>query len=80
MSLAGIVYILLPGCDRSRLATWHFWGHNAGLPIMTASLALEAYGYKSADKAIGAGSILVLVSLLIFSANLYLNARAGRPA
>jgi cbb3-type cytochrome oxidase subunit 1 len=80
MAIAGIVYILVPGCDRSRLAALHFWGHNIGLPVMIVSLALETYGYKGAEKAIGAGSMLTLLSLLIFAINVYLNGRAERPA
>lgn len=79
MSIAGIVYILMPGCNRNRLATLHFWGHNLGLPVMMASLALDAYGNKSAEKVIAASSTLVLVSLLIFAVNLFLNGRLDRP-
>ena len=79
MSIAGIVYILMPGCNRNRLATLHFWGHNLGLPVMMASLALDAYGHKGADKVIAVSSTLVLASLLIFAVNLFLNGRLDRP-
>ncbi len=78
MSIAGIVYILIPGCNHNRLAMLHFWGHNVGLPVMTASLVLYTYGYKDAEKLIGVGSVLILISLLIFTINLYLNGRSER--
>jgi len=78
MSIAGIVYILIPGCNHNRLAMLHFWGHNVGLPVMTASLVLYTYGYKDAEKTIGVGSVLILISLLIFTINLYLNGRSER--
>jgi len=67
MAAAGIVYMLMPACNRSRLAKWHFWGQNLGLPVMMGSLALEHYGFgAAAEKAIGVSSTLVLVSLVLF--------------
>lgn len=79
MAVTGIVYLVIPGCARSRLATLHFWGHNLGLPVMMASLALQAYGQKNIEPMIAAGSILVLVSLLLFAINLFQNGRPDRP-
>ena len=79
MAVIGIVYLVMPGCARSRLATLHFWGHNLGLPIMMASLALEAYGQKNIEPIIGTGSTLVLVSLSLFAINLFRNGRLDRP-
>ena len=78
MALAGIVYLVMPGCARSRLATLHFWGHNLGLPVMMAGLALKAYGRQDAEPAIAASSILVLISLLLFAVNLLWNGRPHR--
>jgi cbb3-type cytochrome oxidase subunit 1 len=79
MAITGIVYILLPGCARNRLAKAHFWGHNIGLPVMMVSLTLYALGITAAEKAIAAGSILVVASLLLFSINLIRNARVDAP-
>lgn len=76
MSIAGIVYILVPGCNHNRLATLHFWGHNVGLPVMITSLALYTYGYEDAEKMIAVGSMLILISLLVFTLNLFLNGRS----
>ncbi len=77
MSITGVVYLLLPACSQSRLSVVHFWGHNIGLPVMMASLALYTYGHKDAEKVIGVGSMLVLASLVIFAINLYRN---GKPS
>ncbi|MBI5083247.1 MAG: cytochrome-c oxidase [Acidobacteria bacterium] len=79
MSITGFVYVLFPACCRSRLAALHCWGHNIGLPVMMASLTLYTLGHKSAEKAIGAGSTIVLLSLLVFTANLFLNGRTDPP-
>ena len=79
MAVIGIVYLVMPACAGSRLATLHFWGHNLGLPIMMASLALEAYGQKDIEPIIGTGSTLVLVSLSLFAINLFRNGRLHRP-
>ena len=75
MAIAGMVYILIPGCARNRLAKLHFWGHNIGLPVMMVSLTLYALGVTAAEKAVAAGSTLVVASLLLFSFNLIRNAR-----
>ena len=79
MAVTGIVYLVMPGCARNRLATLHFWGHNLGLPVMTASLALQAYGQRNIEPAIADSSALVLVSLLFFAINLFLNSKLDRP-
>ncbi len=76
MAVAGIVYMLMPGCSRSPLAKWHFWGHNLGLPVMMGSLALKDHGLSAAEKTLGASSTLVLVSLALFAINVVRN---GRP-
>ena len=78
MAIAGIVYLMMPECSRSPLARLHFWGHNIGLPVMMASLALFAYGFSSAEKLVAAGSTLVLLSLLLFAVNLFRNGGVPR--
>ena len=79
MAVTGIVYLLMPGCALNRLARLHFWGHNLGLPVMMAGLALQSYGQENTAPVIAAGSILVLVSLLLFAINLSLYGRLDRP-
>jgi cbb3-type cytochrome oxidase subunit 1 len=78
MAIAGIVYLVLPDCARSRLATFHFWGHNLGMPIMLMSLAMKVNGQEKMEPLIGASSTLVLVSLVFFAINLFQNAGINR--
>ncbi len=83
MSITGFVYLVRPACRESRLALVHFWGHNLGLPVMMAGLALERFGYQAAEKGIAAGSVLVIGSLAAFTVNVFRNGgweRAGSAA
>lgn len=80
MALTGVIYILMPGCARSRLAGLHFWGHNIGLPVMMASLALVQSNEAILEPVIAASSMLVLVSLVLFTVNLFRNAIAKGSA
>ena len=74
MVITGLVYILRPRCVDSKLSNVHFWLHNIGLPIMMFSLALYyGYGNAQADKVAGIGSIIVLLSLLVFTINVFKN-------
>jgi cbb3-type cytochrome oxidase subunit 1 len=73
MAITGIVYTLQRRCARNQLARLHFWGHNVGLPIMMISLSLYLRGMKEAEKAIAAGSVLVIASLVLFAVNLMRN-------
>ena len=78
MAIAGIVYLVTPRRAESRLARLHYWGHNAGLPVMIVSLALFRYGYDAAEPIIGVGSIIILTSLVAFTVNVF-SARHVRP-
>ncbi len=73
MAIAGLIYIVRPACAKSKLANLHFWLHNIGLPVMMVSLALFLSGNGQAEKVIGIGSIIVLVSLLVFTVNVFAN-------
>jgi nitric oxide reductase large subunit len=73
MAITGIVYLVMPDCARSKLVTFHFWGHNIGLPLMVTSLAVKDYVRADIGPVIGAGSTLVLVSLVLFAVNLFRN-------
>ncbi|RPI20087.1 MAG: cytochrome-c oxidase [Acidobacteriales bacterium] len=75
MAVTAFVYLWMPGCANNRLAKLHFWGHYIALPVMMVGLALQAYGQKGAAPMIAAGSTLVVVSLLFFTLNLFLNGR-----
>jgi hypothetical protein len=71
MAVTGITYTLLPQYSGNRLAALHFWGHNLGLPVMMVCLALQSYGNSQAEPGIAGGSILVTLSLAMFTVNLF---------
>ena len=74
MVITGLVYIAKPKCANSKLSILYFWLHNIGLPIMVFSLALlYGYGNAQAEKFAGIGSIIVLLSLLVFAINIFKN-------
>jgi heme/copper-type cytochrome/quinol oxidase subunit 1 len=77
LAITGIVYLLLPRCAGTRLATAHFWLHNLGLPLMIVSLAAEALGEPRAEPFVGIGSTLVVVALGLFTLNVLRNADAA---
>jgi hypothetical protein len=80
LAITGIVYLVLPGCAGTRLATAHFWLHNLGLPVMIVSLAAEALGEPRAQPFIGVGSTIVLAGLGLFTLNVLRNAGAPDSA
>ena len=75
LAFAAVVYLLLPACGGNRLATLHFWLHNAGLPIMLAALAvLFQTGNTAVEPIIGLGSTLVTIGLVLLAVNIFRNA------
>lgn len=77
LATTGIVYLVLPRCAGTRLAAAHFWLHNLGLPVMMVSLAVATQGESRAEPLVGVGSILVMLGLLLFTLNVFKNARAS---
>jgi nitric oxide reductase large subunit len=74
MVITGLVYIVRPRCAESKLSNVYFWLHNIGLPVMMFSLVLyHGYGNAQAEKVAGIGSIIVLLSLLVFTINIFKN-------
>jgi len=80
LATTGIVYLVLPRCTETRLATAHFWLHNLGLPVMLVSLAVETLGEPRAEPVIGVGSTLVIVALGLFTLNVLRHAKAPDTA
>ncbi|MFB3852711.1 MAG: cytochrome-c oxidase [Vicinamibacterales bacterium] len=81
MALTGLAYLVVPGLASSRLAAAHFWLHNAGLPVMLGALAfLVQTGDTRAEPVIAIGSILVLVALACFTANVWRKVNAAASA
>lgn len=77
MALTGLVYLVLPRCTNTKLAGFHFWAHNTGLPLMMVSLTLSLLGNDAAEPVIGIGSILVLAALAAFTINVFSARFAG---
>ena len=76
MGITGLIYISIPDCGNNALAKIHFWLHNIGLPIMVVSLVLYyGYGNAQAEPIAGIGSIIILLGLIAFTANIFMNAK-----
>lgn len=73
MALAGLIYDRFPQAGGSKLGMVHFWMHNTVLPVTMALLACFLLGNESLAPLTGIFSILLLVTLVVFAANLYLN-------
>ncbi|MGE5624422.1 MAG: cytochrome-c oxidase [Bacillota bacterium] len=73
MGLAGLIYGRYPQAGGSRLGQVHFWGHNIVLPILIAGLIFMFSGHPEFEPVMVAGSLLMLVVLVVFAVNLYLN-------
>jgi len=70
MALIGLVYHLFPQAAASRLADVQFWLFNAALPVMMVALGLLLKGNAGIEPLLGATSVLVLLTVLLFAVNL----------
>ena len=80
LALAGVVYHLYPAASTTRLARFHFWLHNIGLPLFMVGLGLVLTGNESMLPLVIVSSIAVIVGLLLFAANVLLNIKPPVPA
>ncbi|MCL4874194.1 hypothetical protein KJ039_08940 [bacterium] len=67
MAVFAMYYHLVPVAARNGAAKAHFWIANAGVLILTASLALLVSGVSAAEAGAAIGSIITVLSLLIFA-------------
>ncbi|MGI8316698.1 cytochrome-c oxidase [Halobacillus mangrovi] len=67
LMLAGIIYHIFPDLGAAKLATFHFWFHNIGLPIMMMGLfftiTLKTEGLVPI---IATGASLTSIGILLF--------------
>lgn len=78
MALAGIIYHLYPAAVNNKLAKFHFWGTNIGLPIMMLGLAaLLLTGSGAFTPAISIGATIVVLSVLVFVYNVLKNVKSA---
>jgi hypothetical protein len=73
MALAGLIYDRFPQAGGSKLGVAHFWMHNLTLPLLMVLLALFLSGSTGLGPVVGAVSVLMLLTLVVFAVNLYLN-------
>ena len=74
-ALAGLIYVLFPQAAQTRLALWQFWLQNIGVPIFIIGLILLTSGNEKAVPVVMVGSLVTLVSVLIFMVNVFANVR-----
>jgi cbb3-type cytochrome oxidase subunit 1 len=74
-ALAGLIYVLFPRAAATRLATWHFWLQNIGVPVFLLSLVFVVSGNAAAIPLTIAGSFITLAAMIVFLANVFANVR-----
>ena len=77
LALAGIVYHLYPSASQTWLARLHFWLHNLGLPVFMIGLGFMLTATEGIIAVVSVGAIAVLFGLILFAANVLLNAKSG---
>src|SRR5690348_14143404 len=73
MALAGLIYDRFPLAGGSKLGVAHFWLHNTVLPALAIVLFCFLGGHQSLGPVLGIFSVLMLLTLLLFAVNLWLN-------
>jgi cbb3-type cytochrome oxidase subunit 1 len=73
LALAGVVYHLYPAASGTRLARWHFWLHNIGLPVFMVGLGFLLTGTEAIVPVVVVAAITVLIGLVLFAVNVLLN-------
>ena len=73
LALAGLVYHWYPAASTTRLARFHFWLHNIGLPGFMIGLALLLTGSDWALPLTAGAAIVVLLGLALFAVNVLVN-------
>lgn len=72
MALFGVIYHFYPDAGETKLAKTQFWLHNVGIPVMQGGIAFEILtGNTAVLPLIIVGSILVVVSVLLFTINVF---------
>lgn len=76
MAIFAFYYQLVPSHSGLTLARVHFWLANAGLILLSVSIALLSLEVRSAEPGAAAGSIMTLASLLLFAYIIFRSPRA----
>ena len=78
MALAGLIYHFYPRAGGSKLGMTHFWMHNLVLPPAMVVLFLSFLGHPELVPALAVLSVLLLLTLAVFAANVYMNLGPSR--
>jgi cbb3-type cytochrome oxidase subunit 1 len=79
-ALAGLIYVLFPAAAATRLAAWHFWLQNIGVPVFLVSLIFVISGNAAAVRLTITGSLVTLAAMIVFLVNVFANVREPRVA
>ncbi|MBM7600277.1 cbb3-type cytochrome oxidase subunit 1 [Virgibacillus halotolerans] len=78
LSIAGIIYILVPALGKTTAAKIHFWLHNIGLPVMMISIAGGILGWGEVFFPIATiGGALTVIGIFFFGYNILKNLSSG---
>lgn len=78
LALVGIIYHLFPQAGEMRLAKWHFWLHNIGLPIMMVGLVLMESGMVQYEPVVAVGASATVIGIILFVINVWLNVKSTK--
>ncbi|CAN5430168.1 hypothetical protein BH10PSE17_BH10PSE17_23660 [soil metagenome] len=81
LALAGVIYHLYPAAALTRLAKVHFWLHNIGLPMFMIGLGVMlTTGNMSLQLVLNLGALLVVIGVVCFVINVFINVKASARA
>jgi hypothetical protein len=78
LAIMGLLYHVFPKAGASKLAPWHFWIYNLGVIGFVAGLYLIISGSEAALPLVIASSNLVLVGVVLFLINVFVNVRSNQ--
>ncbi|WP_419880805.1 cbb3-type cytochrome c oxidase subunit I [Peribacillus sp. B-H-3] len=76
LALSGLIYALYPALAEKKLAKFHFWLHNIGLPVMMLGLIWLESGNSSVEPLIAAGATVMSLGIICFTVNVLKNLKS----
>jgi cbb3-type cytochrome oxidase subunit 1 len=71
MALFALIYHAHPAAGTTKLARWHFWIHQLGLPALMVAVWMVHAGNTAADPVAGVLSIFVAIGIVLFAVNVW---------
>ncbi|MDF2681074.1 MAG: hypothetical protein K0R47_2264 [Brevibacillus sp.] len=76
LAIIGLIYRAYPQAAQNKLAAWHFWLHNIGLPLMQGCLFLMILtGTESFVVGTIIGSLVLGLGIVLFFINVWKTVR-----